>query len=211
MEKKPPEPMTPFDELVTSPALQAVKLLIPYTPASGRQMLAAFVKMQELRQALSLFSGKQSSIRAQALNKTSSSLFDILTSLKPYLSRKDAEMLDMIINLKEIMETAEMMKETSSFSGEEGGFSPMDLVMGMLTPEQQETFRMYNAMFSQTLDDIRKGDEDDERMDEQSGNEEYRSGETGADPLYGPAGDLPDERGGRPGGKPYGDLPGDSI
>lgn len=74
MEKKPPEPMTPFDELVTSPALQAVKLLIPYTPASGRQMLAAFVKMQELRQALSLFSGKQSSIRAQALNKTSSSL-----------------------------------------------------------------------------------------------------------------------------------------
>ncbi len=181
MEKKPPEPMTPFDELVTSPALQAVKLLIPYTPASGRQMLAAFVKMQELRQALSLFSGKQSSIRAQALNKTSSSLFDILTSLKPYLSRKDAEMLDMIINLKEIMETAEMMKETSSFSGEEGGFSPMDLVMGMLTPEQQETFRMYNAMFSQTPDDIRKGDEDDERMDEQSPDTGDGSGQAGTD------------------------------
>lgn len=181
MEKKPPEPMTPFDELVTSPALQAVKLLIPYTPASGRQMLAAFVKMQELRQALSLFSGKQSSIRAQALNETSSSLFDILTSLKPYLSRKDAEMLDMIINLKGIMETAEMMKETSSFSGEEGGFSPMDLVMGMLTPEQQETFRMYNAMFSQTPDDIRKGDEDDERMDEQSPDTGDGSGQAGTD------------------------------
>lgn len=181
MEKKPPEPMTPFDELVTSPVLQAVKLLIPYTPASGRQMLAAFVKMQELRQALYLFNGRQSSIRAQALDKTPSSLFDILTSLKPYLSRRDAEMLDMIINLKEIMETAEMMKETSSYSNGEEGFSPMDLVMGMLTPEQQETFRMYNAMFSQTPDDIRKGDDDDERMDEQSSDTGDGSGQTGTD------------------------------
>ena len=64
MEKKPPEPMTPFDELVTSPVLQAVKLLIPYTPASGRQMLAAFVKMQELRQAIQLFSKKQQDVCA---------------------------------------------------------------------------------------------------------------------------------------------------
>ena len=63
-------------------------------------------------------------------------------------------MLDMIINLKEIMETAEMMKESADYSSGEEGFSPMDLVMGMLTPEQQETFRMYNAMFSQTADNL---------------------------------------------------------
>ena len=103
MEKKPPEPMTPFDELITSPALQAVKLLIPYTPASGRQMLAAFVKMQELRQAIQLFSKKQQDVCAQALDREPASPFDILISLKPYLSRRDADMLDMIINLKEIM------------------------------------------------------------------------------------------------------------
>ena len=43
MEKDLPGPMTPFDELVTSPELQLIKLMIPYAPASGRQMLAAFV------------------------------------------------------------------------------------------------------------------------------------------------------------------------
>lgn len=181
MEKKPPEPMTPFDELVTSPVLQAVKLLIPYTPASGRQMLAAFVKVQELHHALYLFNGRQNSIRAQALDQMPSSLFDILTSLKPYLSRKDADMLDMIINLKEVMETAEMMKETASYSGGEDGFSPLDLVMGMLTPEQQEMFRMYSSMFSQAPDDIRKGDDNDERMDEQSSDTGNGSGQTGTD------------------------------
>ncbi len=181
MEKKPPEPMTPFDELVTSPVLQAVKLLIPYTPASGRQMLAAFVKVQELRHTLYLFSERQSGIRAQALDRTPASLFGILTSLKPYLSRRDAEMLDMIINLKEIMETAEMMKESADYSSGEEGFSPMDLVMGILTPEQQETFRMYNAMFSQTADNDRKGDDADERMDEQPSDTGDGSGQAGTD------------------------------
>ena len=181
MEKKPPEPMTPFDELVTSPALQAVKLLIPYTPASGRQMLAAFVKLQELRQTIHVFGSLQGGISAQALDRPPASLFDILISLKPYLSRRDADMLDMIINLKEIMETMEMMKESSGQSDGDNGFSPMDLIAGMLTPEQQEAFQMYSAMFSQTPDDVRKGDDSDERMDEQSPDTGNGSVEAGTD------------------------------
>ena len=35
MEKRPPRPMTPFDELVSSPQLQMIKLLLPYVPVSG--------------------------------------------------------------------------------------------------------------------------------------------------------------------------------
>ena len=182
MEKKTPEPMTPFDELVTSPALQALKLLIPYTPASGRQMIAAFIKLQELRQTIQIFNRRQGGISAQALNKTSpASLFDILVSFKPYLSKRDADMLDMILNLKEIMETAEMMKEAADCRGGENEFSPLELLTGMLSPEQQETFRMYESMFSQAPDNIKKGDDADERMDEQSADEEHGSVEAGTD------------------------------
>ena len=43
MDKNLPGPMTPFDDLITSPELQIMKLLIPYAPASKRQMLAACV------------------------------------------------------------------------------------------------------------------------------------------------------------------------
>ena len=54
----------------------------------------------------------------------------------------------------------------------------------MLPPEQQEMFRMYSDMFSQTSDSAEKGDENNgQRMDEQSGNEEYRSGKTGTDRM----------------------------
>lgn len=182
MENKTPEPMTPFDELVSSPALQAVKLLIPYTPASGRQMLAAFVKLQELRQTIQIFGRRQGGLSAQALDKSPpSSIFDILISLKPYLSKRDAEMLDMILNLKELMETAQMMKEAAAAQDDGGDFSPMDLLAGMLTPEQQEAFHMYESMFSQPPDNVKKGDDANERMDEQSADAEYGPGEAGAD------------------------------
>ena len=91
-------------------------------------------------------------------------------------------MLDMIINIREMMSVMEMMQ--NSGSSEDGGsaLDPMDILSGMLSPEQQEMFHMYSDMFSQAEDHDQKGDSTDGRMDEQPGNEEYRSGETGADP-----------------------------
>lgn len=178
MEKKSTEPMTPFDELVTTPALRAVKLFIPYAPASGRQMLAAFVKLQELRQTIRVFGNTRGDMRAQTFGKTPSSLSDILLALKPYLSDRDADMADMFINLKDFMETAEILKETAPGTGDDGNFSPLDLISGMLSPEQQEAFQMYSSIFSRTPDDIRKGDDDNERMDGQSADKENGSGQT---------------------------------
>ena len=175
--------MTPFDELVTSPELQIMKLMIPYAPASGRQMLAACVKVMELRETIRIFSGGRGVIRAQMLGEEEHpSPIDILNSFRPYLKPREAAALDMVINLKEMMSVMEMMQ--NSGSSEDGGsaLDPMDILSGMLSPEQQEMFHMYSDMFSQAEDHDQKGDSTDGRMDEQPGNEEYRSGETGADP-----------------------------
>ena len=183
MDKNLPGPMTPFDELVTSPELQIMKLMIPYAPASGRQMLAACVKVMELRETIRIFSGGRGVIRAQMLGEEEHpSPIDILNSFRPYLKPREAAALDMVINLKEMMSVMEMMQ--NSGSSEDGGsaLDPMDILSGMLSPEQQEMFHMYSDMFSQAEDHDQKGDSTDGRMDEQSGNEEYRSGETGADP-----------------------------
>ena len=183
MDKNLPGPMTPFDELVTSPELQIMKLIIPYAPASGRQMLAACVKVMELRETIRIFSGGRGVIRAQMLgDEEHSSPIDILNSFRPYLKPRESAALDMVINLKEMMSVMEMMQ--NSGSSEDGGpaLDPMDILSGMLSPEQQEMFHMYSDMFSQAEDHDQKGDSTDGRMDEQSGNEEYRPGETGADP-----------------------------
>ena len=183
MDKNLPGPMTPFDELVTSPELQIMKLMIPYAPASGRQMLAACVKDMELRETIRIFSGGRGVIRAQMLGEEEHpSPIDILNSFRPYLKPREAAALDMVINLKEMMSVMEMMQ--NSGSSEDGGpaLDPMDILSGMLSPEQQEMFHMYSDMFSQAEDHDQKGDSTDGRMDEQPGNEEYRPGETGADP-----------------------------
>ena len=183
MDKNLPGPMTPFDELVTSPELQIMKLMIPYAPASGRQMLAACVKVMELRETIRIFSGGRGVIRAQMLGEEEHpSPIDILNSFRPYLKPREAAALDMVINLKEMMSVMEMMQ--NSGSSEDGGsaLDPMDILSGMLSPEQQEMFHMYSDMFSQAEDHDQKGDSTDGRMDEQPGNEEHRSGETGTDP-----------------------------
>lgn len=185
MEKDAPGLMTPFDELVTTPELQIIKLLIPYAPASGRQTLAGMVKFIELKETLRLFRSRGSGLQAQMVPEDGPHApLDILNSFRPYLKPREASMIDMVINIREMMSVMEMMQASQENAEENGSsFNPMELLAGMLPPEQQEMFRMYSDMFSQTADSAKKGDEyDGQRMDEQSGNEEYRSGEAGTDP-----------------------------
>lgn len=182
MDKNLPGPMTPFDELVTSPELQIMKLIVPYAPAPGRQMLAACIKAMELRETMHVFNSRRSDIRAQMLGEDEHpSPIDMLNSFRPYLRPREAAALDMVINLREMMSVMEMMQNTSAQESGNLSFDPADLLSGMLSPEQQEMFSMYRDMFSQSADNVEKGDETDGRMDEQSGDEELRSGETGTD------------------------------
>ncbi|WP_072523670.1 hypothetical protein [Clostridium sp. Marseille-P3244] len=181
MDNDHPGFMTPFDELVTSPKLQIIKLLIPYAPASGRQVLASFVKFREFRETVRLFRGS-GGVSAQAFGDSNSSTpLDILSSFRPYLNHREAAALDMVINLKEMMSVMEIMQDTN-LSGENGmPFDPMEILSGMLTPEQREIFETCSDLFSQPADSEEKGDDTDERVDGQSGDKETGSGETGAD------------------------------
>lgn len=222
MDNNSPGPMTPFDELVSSPQLQIMKLMIPYAPARGRRALAACVKFMELRETLRIFSNSGGGIRAQMIgDEEPFTPLDILNSFRPYLRPREAAALDMIINIKEMMSVMEMMQSTPSpeGSGEEStAFDPMDLLAGMLSPEQQEMFRMYSEIFSHTANDpsvspdtgmqketdipaqdtdaqkendnLWKGDDINGRMDEQSGDKESGSGEAGTDQD----GSVPDKR-----------------
>ena len=183
MDNNSPVPMTPFDELVTSPELQIMKLMIPFAPARGRRTLAACVKFMELRETLRIFGNRYGDIRAQMFEEEDPlTPFDILNSFRPYLGPREASALDMVINLKEMMSVMEMMQNTSSSEEEGSSLDPMDLLSGMLSPEQQEMFHMYSDMFAQAENHVQKGEYADGRMDEQPGNEEHRSGETGTDP-----------------------------
>ena len=178
MEKRPPRPMTPFDELVSSPQIQMIKLLLPYVPVSGRRLLAALVKFLELRRAVRVFNGPAASELGYPAEDASKP-WDLIENIKPYLDPKEAEMMETVMNMKDILSMAEMMQKSS---GENSAFDPSDLMMWMLSPEQQEMFSTYSDIFSQALDNEKKGDDDSGRMDEQSRPEGHRSGEAGTDP-----------------------------
>lgn len=231
MEQKPQKPMIPFDELVTPPMLQMLKLFLPYTPASNQRFLGVFVKFLELRETISFFQRPSYNSYTRAFSSSqASSPMEMLIEMRPYLPPQQAGMMESFLNMMNIMEMVQMFQDSAP-GGENafgdmggsgnadnsgnmfsGGFNPMDMVMGMLTPDQQNMFQMYNNMFSDETSSgnenpteensniknpnepvvkqenakednsdkkeenkeefHREGDDRNERMDEQSGDEE---------------------------------------
>lgn len=149
--------MTPFDSLVTPPFLYTLKLLLPYTPASMQRFLGIYVKFLELRHAMETFQGFAS--RAQPK--------DMLDGLKPYMNPAEKEMMEQMTGIMNMMEMIQNMQAASGSSPQEGdGIDPLDMIKGMLSPEQQEMFDMYNAIFENELNTpetgSKKGESDDE-------------------------------------------------
>lgn len=148
MDQDQTERMTPFDELVTSPTLQIMKLLIPYTPFSGRRMLASFIKFTELQRTIRLFGQRSLTDPFSYGNKEQdiTSPLDLIGSFRPYLNQKDAEMLDTFINLKEMMSFMEMMQPQGNQGND--SLNPADLFSGIFPADLQEQFHMYSDLFS---------------------------------------------------------------
>lgn len=174
MEKKPTRPMTPFDERTVPNELHTLKLLLPYTPAASQPALGMLIKVIELQHTMEYFQNQRQGIQSQEFSRDFSSPLEMLEEIAPYLPPEQANMVDTFRNMMNIMEMVQMMQtftdstdtENPSESGslhfdietllplfqamsmnpKEGNLS--DLLMGMLSPEQKETFEMYQTMFS---------------------------------------------------------------
>ncbi len=158
MEKKPPTPMTPFDEWTVPKELHMLKLLLPYTPASFRQMLGILIKVMELQHTVQYFDRQKNLLHEQDFSSGFSSPMKMLEEISPYLPPEQVNMMETFRNMMNIMDMVQMMQSFSDDSGNTdpnqdntggtGGFDPMQLVMGMLSPEQKDMFEMYQTMFS---------------------------------------------------------------
>lgn len=145
MDKTPPRPMTPLDELVTPHFLYTLKLLLPYVPPSMQRTCAIFLKFFELKRTIELFYGFDE-------NRKKNSSSNILNDLKPYMSPKEREMMEQMEGMMNMMEMMQQMQNVSGASsdGNESA-SPFDFMKGMMDPEQMQMFDMYNNIFEQTL------------------------------------------------------------
>lgn len=167
MDKKPPRPMTPFDELTMPAELQTLKLLLPYTPVSEQQFVWIFIKFIELQHTIRFFRASENRLHTQTFRHFPASWAEMFEEISPYLPPKEADMMNTLQNVMNIIEMMQMFQdhtdvsedpsaENSADAGSHapnspanfGGMDPMNLMMGMLSPEQQEMFQMYQSMFS---------------------------------------------------------------
>ncbi|MBO5460972.1 MAG: hypothetical protein J5983_04160 [Ruminococcus sp.] len=151
MDSKQPGPMTPFDEITVPRQLRFIKLLLPFLPVSSQRMLGILIKFMELQYTIQMFKTASESTLHSVFHTQGNLLSDpsaLLEVLSPYLSSEEAETANTFRSLFQVME---MMQ---TFSGQEGtdsegsSFNPMSMMMGMLSPEQQEMFETYQTMFS---------------------------------------------------------------
>lgn len=163
MEKKSTTPLSPFDELTIPSELQLLKLILPYTPVTNQKMLGILIKFLELEYTIDFFQHCTLKLHSQTTDAPVS-FSNIISEIAPYLSKRDSQMLASVQNILNILEMMQTFQDTSSTS-------PADLFSGMLSPEQQEMFQMYQTMFQQ------EGDSQNERLDESSTSKEYKSDE----------------------------------
>lgn len=193
MEKKTPTPMTPFDEWTVPKELHMLKLFLPYTPVSYRQVLGILIKVIELQYTVQYFDRQKNLLHEQNFSSGFSSPLEMLEEISPYLPPEQVNMLETFRNMMNIMDMVQMMQDFSDdpgnanpnpdssdgeasfqetadsekkgtsadfggsgkgmpfmgFGGSGNAFDPMQLVMGMLSPEQKDMFEMYQTMFSQ--------------------------------------------------------------
>lgn len=134
--------MTPFDCRIATQSLQLTKLLIPYLPRETQRIMAIYVKFMEFQNTWSSFHAfKQKSYTTQ----------DIFQDLRPYMPPSACDSIDNIMNMMSMMEMMQSMQNTDSGESSDFGFDPMQMMQGMLTPEQQEMFDMYNNMFDKEV------------------------------------------------------------
>lgn len=148
MERKPPRLMTPFDNMVTPPYLYTLKLMLPYTPSSNQRFLAVYIKFLELRHTMEFFrgfpeKGHEKNVRQGPLP------LGMFEDLKPYMAPEEKEMME---QMEMMMNMMEMMQSTQDTGGSsDSSFNPMEMMMGMMDPEQQEMFRTYSDMFESDM------------------------------------------------------------
>lgn len=140
MEKRPPRPMTLFDELTMPPQFRMMKLMLPYTPVTMRPMLAIFIKFMELQHTIQLFSENPNVLSpsqdflAQGHANTQGFSLHMIEDILPYLSPQESEMFENMRNMMNMMEMMQMMQMMQEMQGE--GAEPFD---GTASANPQET------------------------------------------------------------------------
>ena len=135
-----------LDWYVNNKELNILKAVFPHLPANIQKFMAIYIAMKELSNIFALLNAVNSHrFDTPANNDSKLDISKILEAVKSHLDPSETEMIENYINMMNMMkmmnEMSDMTDGTSSDSDSSsaGGFN-MDMLKGMLTPEQSAIF-----------------------------------------------------------------------
>lgn len=160
-----------FDALYTTNQIQKFKVLLPYIEPSMQKHLAVYIKYMELQYTMHYVNRHPFQICGCSVSSEDKpDLRSLCRQLCLYSSPEEIRQLEQLQNMLQTMETMQEMSQTmsalqeifpdlsaappfgsdSAASGTEnaesaqtGSFSMMNMLMNMLTPEQQAMYEMF--------------------------------------------------------------------
>ena len=178
MEKNDKDYLQTFDALYTTNQIQIMKILLPYCSPDSRRGLAVMIKFMEFDYTLRLTRSHPESFRDEAVPFSLSDICDKIKNYCPPQVRSMLEQFQSIQNamqmyeeMKQYMDLFQGMSTNEAdgtaaadsgsgpvpeagqdnkdkTGGNPFGMNPMDMVMGMLSPEQQSKFQMFQSDFN---------------------------------------------------------------
>ncbi|HKM05243.1 MAG TPA: hypothetical protein VJZ04_11775 [Lachnospiraceae bacterium] len=153
----PSDKIYSFDSLFTNNHIQILKILMYYSDSKTNKTLAPFIKYLEFSHTIQHFKKKSYGICSCEDQKKDIDISNLCNEIKGYCTNDEKQKLEQIQTMfssmkmiQEMTQTMDLFKnmsnQNSDSSSESSAFNPMDMLMGILTPEQQSMFEMFNSM-----------------------------------------------------------------
>ncbi len=138
---------TALDKAISTNHIQILKTAIPYVTVDKQKYFSIFVKYLELMNTISYFQSDKAQVGIYSADMEHPDMFGFINEIREYLTKKDQEMIDSFINMFQMMKMFEAYKDMFDMEGDgDSSANPFDMVKGMLSPEQQAMFNMYENM-----------------------------------------------------------------
>ncbi len=156
METNEHDKIIAFDTLYTNNHIQMLKIVMPYFDKQMQGKLAVYIKYLEFRHTLDQCSHSHE-LSGCSFHKEEFNINKLCSELSPFCSGAEKEKLERIAGIfrsiemyKEMSRTMEAMKDFAPDLFADGlGSQPdnnmMDMLMGMLSPEQKSMFEMFGG------------------------------------------------------------------
>lgn len=139
--------LTDFDSLTFSHSLQMLKAALPYMDNHEQKTFTIFIKIFELRNALSLLQKEDNQLSACSESADKNQIINMLNHIREFANDKEKEFIDLFINFNQAFQLFSSYRAAAP-EGEAEPFNMFEMLKNLLTPEQQEAMNGYSQLFS---------------------------------------------------------------